>query len=226
MIRTDYKPTNASFKDLAGKDFNNIKVLEFSHTIRYSVRTPHHFWKCQCHCGNVFIIDGTALKSGQRSCGCLQYLLISEANKGHGLTKTSAHSTWGRIKQRCYNPKCSQYHNYGGRGIKMCDRWQSFENFLADMGQRPADKTSIDRINNDGDYEPGNCRWATSKEQSYNTRTSLNAKGYCFIKSKKKWVAYSTGKGKAVRLGHFKTEEEAKEAIYLYRTEKQLKHGL
>lgn len=89
-----------------------------------------------------------------------------------GKTKNPAYQVWADMKQRCLNPKVPQYHNYGGRGITVCDRWlSSFENFLIDMGEKPAGK-SIDRINNDGNYEPGNCRWATSKEQRDNQRTT------------------------------------------------------
>jgi len=87
----------------------------------------------------------------------------------HGMSGTPEHRTWCRIKHRCYNKNYEGYENYGGRGIKMCDRWvDSFENFYKDMGQRPLDKTSIDRKDNDGDYTPDNCRWSTAKEQNRN----------------------------------------------------------
>ena len=92
----------------------------------------------------------------------------------HGYAnKTAEYRAWGHIKSRCYNPNVYNYNNYGGRGIAMCDRWlNSFENFLLDMGDRPSAKHSIDRINSNGDYEPSNCKWSTTKEQSRNLRTN------------------------------------------------------
>lgn len=88
----------------------------------------------------------------------------------HGLSKTTEYRTWNAMLQRCQNPKNTAFNRYGGRGIIVCDRWQLFENFYADMGPRPSPKHSIDRINNDGDYEPDNCRWATPHEQARNKR--------------------------------------------------------
>lgn len=85
-------------------------------------------------------------------------------------TKTPEYRSWVAMKQRCYNPKTTGYENYGGRGIEVSERWQLFDNFLADMGRRPTESHSLDRIDNDKGYEPGNCRWATRKEQSSNTR--------------------------------------------------------
>lgn len=89
----------------------------------------------------------------------------------HGMTKTPTYQSWQAMLKRCTNPNHIFYKYYGGIGIKVCERWRKFENFLADMGERPADR-SLDRINNDGNYEPGNCRWATRKEQGRNTRAN------------------------------------------------------
>ncbi len=92
----------------------------------------------------------------------------------HGMSRTSEHRAWLRIKSRCYNPNFAGYKNYGGRGITMCDRWlNSFENFYEDMGDKPSEDLSLDRIDNDGNYEPENCRWATSKQQNRNQSQSV-----------------------------------------------------
>lgn len=132
---------------------------------------------CRCECGGETIAIGTELRSGHtKSCGCLSreaasrniHLAIAQQTT-HGHTSRGTSRTWNSwhaMKQRC-NDKQSQW--YGARGIKVCERWLTFENFLADMGERPEGKT-LDRINPDGDYEPGNCRWATPSEQSKNTR--------------------------------------------------------
>jgi hypothetical protein len=93
----------------------------------------------------------------------------------HGLTNTVEHRVWRRIRRRCYSPQFHCYARYGGRGIKVCDRWQDFINFLADMGPRPSSKHTVERINNDGDYEPSNCKWATMAEQNKNRSNTYTA---------------------------------------------------
>ena len=124
---------------------------------------------CKCVCGTVKEVDLYSLLNGRsKSCGCVK-------NVKHGGVSDPliipTYTTWEGIKQRCLNPNNSRYHNYGGRGITVCDRWMVFENFLEDMGIRPKG-TSIDRINNDLGYFPGNCRWATPEEQNLNTRVN------------------------------------------------------
>jgi len=141
--------------NLVGKRFVKLTVLSYVET--------RNGWKCKCDCGNEVITRGSRLSSGRvKSCGCY-------SKHGHAPTNnhSSTYISWVHIIGRCNNPKSDKYKNYGGRGIKVCDRWLNFVNFLEDMGIRPIGK-SIDRINNDGNYEPGNCRWATRSEQELN----------------------------------------------------------
>lgn len=137
-----------------------------------------HWWLLRCDCGNDREAPAYLLREGRvTSCGCLaleQARAQGLSNRTHGATKTLEYKSWCHVKDRCTNPRAKKFPSYGGRGIKVCERWlKSFEAFFADMGQRPSPQHSIDRINNDGNYEPGNCRWATKKEQSRNQRTSV-----------------------------------------------------
>lgn len=140
-------------------------------------------WLCQCSCGNTKPIRGADLKRGYvKSCGCLNRELLSERNHKHGLSTDRFHNIWIAMRQRCQNPNSSRYSYYGGRGVIVCERWQEFLNFKEDMydsylahtkefGKK---NTSIDRINNDGNYELNNCKWSTQTEQVNNSRKVLN----------------------------------------------------
>ena len=130
-------------------------------------------WLSRCDCGTELIVTGTRLRHGQvMSCGCYHRQRQREVKLTHGMTRTPTHTSWVAMRQRCNNANNPSWPNYGGRGIRICQRWESFENFYADMGERP-DSTSLERIDNDGNYEPTNCRWATKHEQSVNMRHTI-----------------------------------------------------
>lgn len=152
--------------DLTGQRFGRWTVL--SHAGK---KGKHAAWFCSCDCGKTGIVRGDNLREGGSiSCGC--YSVDLRTKHGHrwegGASLT--YKSWINMKSRCTNPNNNDYKNYGGRGILVCERWiDSFENFLADMGERSRG-TSIDRIDPNGNYEPGNCRWSTPYEQTHNRR--------------------------------------------------------
>jgi len=144
----------------------------------------HIVWLCTCVCGGQNWVSANALSSGRtRSCGCLYLESIirnGHASVTHGMGRTPEYWAWLHMRYRCCNPDCEAYEDYGARGIKVCARWlESFENFFADMGLKPSGDLSLDRIDNDGGYEPANCRWATAVEQNNNTRRNHVRSGEC-----------------------------------------------
>lgn len=158
-------PPEASIKVLCGSRFGSMTVV---HLLQEKpVKNYDKFAFCRCDCGNTKYIRLRHLRSGAvLSCGCHRENL----RKTHGGSYTNEYKIWQGMLIRCRNPRFVQYQDYGGRGIRVCERWLSFENFLADLGKRPSKQHSIERIDNDGNYEPANCKWATKLEQSANSR--------------------------------------------------------
>lgn len=161
---------------LEGKRFGDLLVLKFYGRIGKRLRPA---WECMCDCGQTTVVQGDSLRSGKtKSCGCRQIKTLVSRSTTHGQARrksqTPEYETWCNMKARCNRETYTQYHHYGGRGISVCKEWnESFEKFLADMGPKPFSRAEIDRVDNDGDYTPSNCRWATRSKNMRNTRNTI-----------------------------------------------------
>jgi hypothetical protein len=166
MIKNLLKGVFMKLTDRMGERYGRLLVV--GRAPNKSDKDTNARWVCACDCGRETTQYGQDLKKGKVvSCGCWN----DEKKFKHGMARQPVYKVWQQLHQRCENPKAPKFYNYGGRGIKVCERWKSFENFAADMGIRP-EGYSIERINNDGDYEPSNCMWATTKQQLNNRRIS------------------------------------------------------
>lgn len=161
----------AAAEDMTGQVFGRLTVLG-----RQASKNNTARWLCRCECGAEKVVIGANLRNGNsQSCGCLR-VDKARLNKKHGMAGTLEYKRWENIKQRCLNPNNPAWKNYGGRGIAMCPEWaSSFEQFLADTGMRPGPGFSLDRIDNNGHYEPGNVRWTTHSQQMLNRRPIVRA---------------------------------------------------
>ena len=170
------------------------------------------YWECVCICGRSKIVRATHLRHGHtKSCGCMRRRRVIRYSTIHGRCGDPAYSSWKNMLTRCQNPKSPNYKYYGGRGIQVCERWANVETFLSDLGTKPSPSHSLERIDNELDYCPENCRWATKKEQSYNKRSShfltLNGQSRCLSE----WAELAGLKSKTVsnRIHRGMSPEEA-----------------
>jgi hypothetical protein len=174
QVRNIQECRMGKFIDLTGQRFGRWLVISADVVARRK-------WLCRCDCGNQKSVAGHTLTGMlSKSCGCARDEETSRRNFKHGVvtgchraTTPRTYNCWRNMKARCQRPNSPKYPIYGGRGIKVCDRWQDFANFLEDMGECPSAAHSIDRIDNDGNYEPSNCRWATVAQQASNQSTNL-----------------------------------------------------
>lgn len=154
-------------KDYRGQRFGRLVALERLAPRLRAGGEVAQYWLCRCDCGNTKALSSTSLRCGTLSCGCLRKEIT------HGKSHSAEYRTWRGMKGRCFNRMDKSYARYGGRGITVCERWsKSFAAFFEDVGERPGPSHSIDRINNNGNYEPNNVRWSLPSEQAGNRRTS------------------------------------------------------
>jgi hypothetical protein len=200
--------------NLTGVRFGYLVVKNLHEKIKAPSGATMAKWLCECDCGKTTIVYQSHLRSGRtKSCGCLARDTVIARSTTHGKRNSRVYRSWRGMVQRCTNSSASNFDNYGGRGIKVCDRWlNSFEAFYEDMGECP-EGLSLDRVDVNGDYCKENCRWADLTEQNFNRRKSTGKstpkQGVSYCTRSGSYEAYIGYKGAFIRLGHYKTFEEA-----------------
>ena len=203
--------------DLTGQKYGRLTVLRNVGVNKQG----NALWECQCNCGAITIKASGDLRHGTTySCGCWRREngIKNGFPRVHGMSNTRLNVIWNKMTQRCHNPVSPNYQRYGGRGITICDEWrndfQAFHDWAVTHGY--SDNLTIDRIDNDGNYEPSNCRWATVAEQNRNKGHQANntsgITGVRFNVTRQKWTAHIGHKGKLISLGCYATIEQAAEA--------------
>jgi hypothetical protein len=158
---------------MIGKRFHFLVVQKELERVKYATTFSRRYL-CLCDCGNTVVALPSNLNRGAtKSCGCWKRMTAGLGSKTHGMSRTPEYFIWAGMRKRCLKPAYREYHLYGGRGITISPRWDTFANFMADMGPRPSDQHSLDRKDSNGNYEPSNCRWATDIEQSNNTSRNV-----------------------------------------------------
>lgn len=217
--------------DLTEKKFNMLTVIE---RIKKG-EVGGTLWLCLCDCGKEVVVNGRDLKNGgTKSCGCYKKNLISRVNISHGKSTHKLYFTYKNMIARCHNPRATQFNDYGGRGISVCDEWRNnICSFIDWCNLNGWDKgLQIDRKDNDGNYSPSNCRFVTSRDNSLNTRIQSNNKsgyvGVCFDKSSGKYTSSLTIKGKKECFGRHDSIRSAVEARneYIVKNDLQLEYDL
>lgn len=199
-------------EDFTGRRYGQNYVISYA---GLNEKGTHGMWYCLCFCGNVKKILGYALKRGlSNSCGCLNKKANRDRLMKHGYARTTTYTIWAKMIQRCKNKKNVSYKDYGARGISVCLRWEkSFQNFLNDMGERPSMEYTLERIDNDGNYEPSNCKWGTRTEQMINQRINRKNKtgvrGVSYNESSGTYCAYLCIEGVRHQKHHLKSIDEA-----------------
>lgn len=191
-------------KNLTGLRFGRLTAVDAAGKSRHG----SSLWRCLCDCGKEKIVPASSLLSGSTSsCGCLRVETFTK----HGRSRTKEYNCWAEMKQRCHNPNNKEYHNYGGRGIVVCEYWLSgFENFLLDMGEAPSEDSSLDRIDVNKGYYKDNCRWTSVTVQRMNIRTRKdNKSGFVGIRKSPSGKYVVKVRGKYV--GRYETLQEAVE---------------
>lgn len=182
--------------DLVGQKFGRLTVLREEKPHVSTSGKNIHMWLCVCECdGKEVILRGDSLRHGRtKSCGCLRIQKCKERKASHGMVGQPEYKVWSNMKSRCYNSNTANYPNYGGRGIKVCERWlESFENFYEDMGERPSKNHSIERLDVNGGYSLENCIWIENEKQTRNQRmknhNTSGVTGVFFSVNRNCWIA-------------------------------------